>query len=442
MRLGLWAARASAARPCCPSQGRPLRLVRSRLVSAGAWPASTRWCCACCGGSRSRPSPGSSACRSGNWRVGGRALSPGSRLGCASAPRIPLRASWPRPIGGSVSSPGRASCSAPASSAPALWPAGGRADGRRELPRDRRGPRRTTGVCPPGDAPLPPLHPPDRLPGAHPRPAGPGPAPGALSRGRRRGPGPVVDDAGLLDAIRHDLDRSPFSGEGHRKVWARLRALDGLRAGRDRVLRLMRENALLSPHRGPQRPVNDHAGRITTDAPGVMWGTDAAVIPPVEDGNIALFVVVEHWNAEALGWHVAEKADRFAAAQALDLAIHPACGAGRADAARGLLLRHDHGSAFMSDHFQNQIAFLGMTPSFAFVREPETNGVAERFIRTLKEQVVWGRIFRNAEEVRAAVRAFVARYNEPWLLEKNAYRSPAQTRREWFAARAPIRAAA
>ena len=55
----------------------------------------------------------------------------------------------------------------------------------------------------------------------------------------------------------------------------------------------------------------------------------------------------------------------------------------RADAARGLLLRHDHGSAFMSDHVQNQIAFLGLTPSFAFVRQPETNGVAERFIRTL-----------------------------------------------------------
>jgi putative transposase len=73
-------------------------------------------------------------------------------------------------------------------------------------------------------------------------------------------------------------------------------------------------------------------------------------------------------------------------------------------------------------------------PSFAFVREPETNGVAERFIRTLKEQVVWDRIFRNADEVRLAVRAFIARYHEPWLPEKNAYRSPAQTRREWVAA--------
>src|SRR3954454_24491896 len=44
MRLGLWAARASATHPCCPSQGRQLRLGRSRPVSAGAWPASTRWC--------------------------------------------------------------------------------------------------------------------------------------------------------------------------------------------------------------------------------------------------------------------------------------------------------------------------------------------------------------------------------------------------------------
>src|SRR5512147_2015288 len=49
--------------------------------------------------------------------------------------------------------------------------------------------------------------------------------------------------------------------------------------------------------------------------------------------------------------------------------------------------RPDHGSPFMSEHFQNQLKFFGMAPSFAFVREPETNGVAERFIRTLKEQI-------------------------------------------------------
>src|SRR5512134_4079833 len=47
----------------------------------------------------------------------------------------------------------------------------------------------------------------------------------ARSAGRpvgRRGPKPMLSDADLLAAIRRDLDRSPWSGEGHRKVWARL----------------------------------------------------------------------------------------------------------------------------------------------------------------------------------------------------------------------------
>ena len=65
----------------------------------------------------------------------------------------------------------------------------------------------------------------------------------------RRGPKPKMADTGLLAAIRADLESSPFVGEGHRKVWARLRILHGIRVSRDRVCRLMRENALLSPHR-------------------------------------------------------------------------------------------------------------------------------------------------------------------------------------------------
>jgi hypothetical protein len=73
----------------------------------------------------------------------------------------------------------------------------------------------------------------------------------------------------------------------------------------------------------------------------------------------------------------------------------------------------------MSEHFENQLKFLGMAPGFAFVRHFETSGVAERFIRTLKGQIVFGRIFQDIEEVRAAVRAYFYLYNQRWLLEKN-----------------------
>ena len=50
--------------------------------------------------------------------------------------------------------------------------------------------------------------------------------------------------------------------------------------------------------------------------------------------------------------------------------------------ARGLKLRHDHGSNYMSGDFQDEIECLGIEASPSFVREPEGNGVAERFIRT------------------------------------------------------------
>jgi putative transposase len=66
----------------------------------------------------------------------------------------------------------------------------------------------------------------------------------ASSRPARR-PGPVgaLADADLLEAIRRVLAASPFHGEGHRKVWARLRVA-GVRTSKRRVLRLMRENHL------------------------------------------------------------------------------------------------------------------------------------------------------------------------------------------------------
>jgi putative transposase len=66
-----------------------------------------------------------------------------------------------------------------------------------------------------------------------------------------------------------------------------------------------------------------------------MWGADGAVIPTVKNGNVTLFIVAEHWNAEGLGWHVAKHGNRYAAAEALALAVSQVFGSVRADAARG-----------------------------------------------------------------------------------------------------------
>jgi len=247
----------------------------------------------------------------------------------------------------------------------------------------------------------------------------------------RRGPKPALSDEDLLAAIRADLVRSPWTGEGHRKVWARLRAMDGIRTSRKRVLRLMREQHLLSPHRARSRPGTTHDRQIITAAPNVMWAIDATQVTTVQDGKVWLFGVVEHWNAEMLGWHVAKHGTRYEAVQALGMAVRQQFGNLGAGAARGLALRHDHGSNFMADVFQKQMRFWGVAPSYAFVAEPETNGVIERLFRTLKEQAIHGRIFQTIDDVRIAVRDFVARYNAEWLVEKNEFRSPAGRRAAW-----------
>ena len=94
----------------------------------------------------------------------------------------------------------------------------------------------------------------------------------------------------------------------------------------------------------------------------------------------------------------------------------------------GLKLRHDHGSNYMSGDFQDEIECLGIEASPSFVREPEGNGVAERFIRTLKENLLWVRTFDTIEELRAALAEFARRYNETWLVARHGYRTPAQVR--------------
>ncbi len=248
---------------------------------------------------------------------------------------------------------------------------------------------------------------------------------------RKRGPKTPLTDDEVLTLIRTDLETSPFIGEGHRKVWGRLRFVKGIKVGRKRVLRLMRENNLLSPHRVVQGQPKKHDGKIITAAPNVMWGTDGTKVFTSEEGWCWLFTAVEHWNAECVGWHVTKNGDRFAALQPISMAIKARFGSVGSAAARGLVLRMDHGTQYLSEHFQNQIKFWGIAPSFAFVAEPQTNGVTERFNRTIKEQVIYGRHYRTIGEVRTAVADFMDRYNQQWLVEKLGFRSPRQAFEEY-----------
>jgi putative transposase len=244
-----------------------------------------------------------------------------------------------------------------------------------------------------------------------------------------RRPGPVgpMPDAALLEAIRATLTGSPFHGEGHRKVWARLRHT-GVRTSKRRVLRLMRDHDLLAPSRvGAPRGPRNHDGTIIPEAVDTMWGTDLTTTWTGE-GQVAVFVAVDHCSAECVGIHAARRATRFEALEPIRQGVRQRFSGFAAKVAAGLSVRHDHGSQYMSDAFQSELAFLGIASSPAFVRAPEGNGCAERFIRTLKENLLWAERFDTVEDLRRALLAFRETYNATWLIERHGFRSPAAIR--------------
>jgi putative transposase len=246
---------------------------------------------------------------------------------------------------------------------------------------------------------------------------------------QRRKPGPqgARSDEDLAGEIRQLLQASPFHGEGYRKLWARLR-FAGIRTSRRRVLRLMREHGLLAHQRaGRPRGSRAHDGTITTERVDLMWGTDLTSVTTGE-GQAAVFIAVDHGSAECVGVHASRSADRFEALEPIRQAVRERFGAFAKGIAHGLALRHDHGSQYVSHHFQAEVRFLGIESSPAFVREPEGNGCAERFIRVLKENLLWIRRFATIEELRLALLAFQQTYNQSWIIERHGYRTPAQVR--------------
>jgi len=245
---------------------------------------------------------------------------------------------------------------------------------------------------------------------------------------RKRGPRTAWSDEALTERTREQIAASPFRGEGHRKVWARLRVA-GIRTSKAQVLRLMRQAQLLAPQSQAVPVVEKpHSGTITTDRPNRMWGIDATATVTLEDGQVTVFAAVDYCTAECVGMHAVKRATRFEALEPLRQGVHQHFGGFQAGVAQGLQLRHDHASQFMSDDFQNELAFLGIQSSPAFAREPEGNGCIERFFRTLKEQLLWARHFQSIPKLVRALEEFRALYNQHCLIERLGFEPPVQAR--------------
>ena len=249
----------------------------------------------------------------------------------------------------------------------------------------------------------------------------------------RKCPGPKkqLDDAELLVKVREELSASPFHTEGHKKVRARLRR-KGIRAAKHRVLRVMREAGLLSPQRTEQKGKKAHEGTIIPKTINEWWGTDGTMFGTETGQLLWLFAVVDHYSDEVLGWHIVEvgQGTRWAALEPLKQALRRIRGAVAKDVGGNIGVRHDWGPQYRADDFKKELAYFGLANSPAFMHEPETNGVIERFFRTLKEECLWVERFRDVEHAREVVGRWMETYNREWLIERHGYRTPREVREQ------------
>jgi len=153
----------------------------------------------------------------------------------------------------------------------------------------------------------------------------------------------------------------------------------------------MRAHGLSAPNRPPQRPANDHAGTIPTDAVDEARGTDTAQTIPSCGARVHIFAAVDHGDSACIGLHAARAATRRDALAPVRRGVGWHVGPAVRDIGARLGPRHDLGSNDMAADLRREIAFVGIEASRSLVRAPEGDGVAERVFRTLKEQLLRGR---------------------------------------------------
>ncbi len=252
----------------------------------------------------------------------------------------------------------------------------------------------------------------------------------AKKRTRKR-PGPKVrvDDTQLLAEILDVIKTSPFTTEGTKKVHARLRRR-GIKAARHRVNRLMREHGLLSPQRCEPGEPNKHDGTIIPDGINQIWGTDGTLFGTVNGDLLWLFAVIDHYSDEVLGWHIVNvgQGDRFAALEPIKQGLRKIRGAVGKDIGQGIAIRHDWGPQYIAHDFKTELKFFGLKNSPAFVHEPQTNGVIERFFKTIKMECIWLEYFQDVEHARSVVGRWMELYNTQWLIERHGHRTPREVR--------------
>jgi putative transposase len=218
---------------------------------------------------------------------------------------------------------------------------------------------------------------------------------------------------------------------GYRRIAAQLRR-EGLVANHKRVLRLMRQDNLLCLRKRPFVPVTTdsrHAWRLVPNlARGVvltgldqLWVADITYVRLREEFAF-LAVLLDAFSRRVVGWALEKHLRASLAVTALDMAIKT-----RRPIPGRLIHHSDCGVQYACSEYTAVLEAHGIEPSMSRIGNPYDNARAESFMKTLKQEEVDGRNYRDLKLARQAIGAFIEDvYNRQRLHSALAYQSPAE----------------
>ena len=240
---------------------------------------------------------------------------------------------------------------------------------------------------------------------------------------------PRQEETGVRDAIqRLALANRHY---GYRRIAAVLRR-DGFAVNHKRVLRLMREDNLLclrkrafvpatTDSRHGWRVVPNLARGLVTTGLDQLWVADITFIRLQEEFAF-LAVVLDAFSRRAVGWALDTHLQASLAIDALEMAI-----AARRPAPGSLIHHSDRGVQYACGDYAAVLEAHGIRASMSRVGNPYDNAKAESFMKTLKQEEVDGRSYRDAHQAKEMIGSFIEQvYNRQRLHSALAYQPPAE----------------
>jgi transposase InsO family protein len=218
---------------------------------------------------------------------------------------------------------------------------------------------------------------------------------------------------------------------GYRRITALLRR-QGFAVNHKRVLRLMREDNLLCLRKQPFVPATTdsrHAWRVVANlARGMvptgldqLWVADITYIRLNEEFAY-LAVVLDAFSRRVVGWALQTHLQASLATAALTMAI-----TARQPAPGNLIHHSDRGIQYACGDYTALLQAHDIQPSMSRIGNPYDNAKAESFMKTLKQEEVDGRTYRDADQARQMIGSFIEEiYNSRRLHSALAYQSPAE----------------